>query len=64
VASLLIGAVVVIGGEVLGQRLGGGLNWWWGVITAWVAIMAIVFGIRYRLGAWKQMRVIDMKEFD
>ena len=63
-ASLLIGAVVVAGGESLGQRLGGGLNWWWGVITVWVAVMAIVFGIRYWLGAWKQMRVIDMKEFD
>jgi hypothetical protein len=34
------------------------------VITVWVAVMAIVFGIRYWLGAWKQMRVIDMKEFD
>ncbi len=37
----------------------GGLYYWWGVITLWVILLAIVFTARYLHGGWKTKRVIE-----
>ena len=55
VTSVIAIAVGIIGGLLWGESL----NWWWIVITMWVISMMFAFGIRYWLGYWKKMRVIE-----
>ncbi len=57
--NILSGAVIVSLGALLGKWTGGGLLWWWGVITVWVLSMAIVFSFRYLHGGWMEKRVIE-----
>ncbi len=58
-ASIVIGVTVVGLGKWLGDLFGSDLYWWWGVIFAWVLLMAVVFGSRYYQGKWMTMRVIE-----
>ena len=62
IASVVIGVVVVGLGKFLGDYFHGGLYWWWGVITVWVMVMAVVFSARYFQGKWQKMRVIEQME--
>lgn len=36
------------------------LAWWWGIITGWILMYAVVFVLRYRTGKWMEMSVIDL----
>jgi MATE family multidrug resistance protein len=36
-----------------------GLYWCWIVITAWVILLGIIYFIRFLLGYWREMRVIE-----
>lgn len=40
-------------------RFGGHVNWAWGCATAYIVAMAVCFGLRFRSGKWKSMRVIE-----
>ncbi len=56
----VISGFVTIGlGKIIGDQIHGGLYWWWGVVTAWVLAMAIMFAARYLQGGWKTKRVIE-----
>lgn len=57
--TMLTSAAAIAFGIIGGQIWGESLNWWWIVITLWVISMMIAFGIRYWLGYWKKMRVIE-----
>ncbi|MBL8870287.1 MAG: MATE family efflux transporter [Planctomycetaceae bacterium] len=57
--TMLTSAAAIAFGIIGGQIWGESLNWWWIVITLWVIAMMIAFGIRYWLGYWKKMRVIE-----
>jgi hypothetical protein len=35
------------------------LYYWWGVISVWVVVLAIIFTARYLHGGWKTKRVIE-----
>jgi len=35
------------------------LYWWWGIITLWVWLLAIVMIARYRGGRWQAMRMVS-----
>jgi MATE family multidrug resistance protein len=47
-----------LGRSMLGWRIHG----CWLVLTTWICILGIVYAVRYRLGAWQKMRVIDTEE--
>jgi len=57
--NVLCGVVIVTLGTIIGDRIGGGLLWWWGVITVWVLSLAVIFAIRYLHGGWIEKRVIE-----
>jgi MATE family multidrug resistance protein len=50
-----------VGLAIVGQKLFGwdGLYYWWGVISVWVVVLAIIFTARYLHGGWKTKRVIE-----
>jgi len=56
-----IGGFGTVGLAILGQKLFGwdGLYYWWGVISVWVFVLAIIFTGRYLQGGWKTKRVIE-----
>jgi MATE family multidrug resistance protein len=56
-----VGGFGTVGLAVLGQKLFGwdGLFYWWGVISVWVFVLAIIFTGRYLHGGWKTKRVIE-----
>ena len=33
----------------------------WGIVTAWISLMGIVYFLRFRQGKWRAMRVIDQQ---
>ena len=56
-----MGGFGTVGLAILGQKLFGwdGLYYWWGVISVWVFVLAIIFTGRYLQGGWKTKRVIE-----
>jgi multidrug resistance protein, MATE family len=57
---LASGALSVLGGFLISPYWpGDGLTFWWGVITVWVILLAIVFTARYLHGGWQNKRVIE-----
>lgn len=56
-AVLAFGVVVI--GLVCEQMYGSSLMLWWYVIAGWVGAMAVVFGLRFWQGKWKNMQVIE-----
>ena len=36
-----------------------GLYWCWGIITAWVYLLGVIFLLRFLYGPWRGMRVIE-----
>jgi len=50
-------SAVLIG--LVGTRLGGGLIWWWIVITGWLCLLGVTFVARFLQGKWQQMRIIE-----
>ena len=50
-----------VGLAVLGHWLFGwdGLYYWWGVISIWVVVLAVLFTGRYVHGGWRHKRVIE-----
>jgi MATE family multidrug resistance protein len=40
-------------------RFGWGLYWSWGFVTAYIIALALTFWIRFQMGRWKTMRVIE-----
>ncbi len=59
IGNVLSGVLTVGIGKIIGDRIGGGLEWWWGVITVWVILMAVLFAGRYLQGGWLTKRVIE-----
>jgi MATE family multidrug resistance protein len=57
--NFICGVGCVAGGKILGDLLDGKLLWWWGVITAWVVSLSLVFTLRYLHGGWLNKRVIE-----
>jgi multidrug resistance protein, MATE family len=43
----------------LGYRAGWGLHWTWTVLSGYIALLAVIFYLRFRHGAWRSMRVIE-----
>jgi MATE family multidrug resistance protein len=43
----------------IGARLGGGLYWWWLVVTGWIMVLGVVYLARFLQGKWRSMRVIE-----
>lgn len=46
------------------KEFGFGVLWCWGVMTAYIFILAFVFLLRFFGGKWKNMRVIEMNVID
>jgi MATE family multidrug resistance protein len=61
IGHVLSGFLTIGAGKLLGDYFydGGGLYWWWGVMTAWVLSMAVIFAFRYLQGGWQNKRVIE-----
>lgn len=63
--TVLAGHVVAgagtVGFGVFGWWMFGwdGLYYWWGIITVWVIVLAVLFSIRYWHGGWRTKRVIE-----
>lgn len=54
------GIVTVLGGITISQIWKwDGLYYWWGVITFWVILLAVIFLLRYLHGGWQDKRVIE-----
>lgn len=56
-SSLIIGLVGL--DRAIHQWQIGALYWWWGIITLWVWLLAIVMAARYRSGRWQAMRMVS-----
>ncbi len=50
------------GMETFGPLVGGGLYWWWCVITLWIFTLAMLYLARFLQGGWRSKRVIE-KEY-
>lgn len=55
VMAILLGAVTWL----LINRLDAGLYGCWAVVSSWIAVMGVVFLLRFLNGAWRSMRVIE-----
>ena len=51
-----------LGMETFGPMVGGGLYWWWCIITFWIFALAALYLARFLQGGWRSKRVIE-KEF-
>lgn len=57
---IVAGASTVIGALIVRYLTGwNSLYYWWGAITFWVILLAIIFTGRYLQGGWQNKRVID-----
>ena len=57
---IVAGASTVIGALIVRYLTGwNSLYYWWGAITFWVVLLAIIFTGRYLQGGWQNKRVID-----
>jgi MATE family multidrug resistance protein len=57
---LFAGIVTVVGGITISRVWKwDGLYYWWGVITFWVILLAVIFLLRYLQGGWQEKRVIE-----
>ena len=60
VGHIFAGTTTVIGGILVNRWTGlDGLNYWWSVIAVWVAMLAVIFTLRYLHGGWQSKRVIE-----
>lgn len=60
VGHIFAGTTTVIGGILVNRWTGlDGLNYWWSVIAVWVAMLAVIFTLRYLHGGWQTKRVIE-----
>lgn len=59
--SVSVGSVLV--GHV-GTWYGGGLYWWWTVMTAWLFLLAACYLGRFLQGGWREKRVIEQQYLD
>jgi MATE family multidrug resistance protein len=57
--TILVSPVPVIVGWFGLHRWGWGLGMFWGVITAWISLMALIYFVRFHLGAWRKMTVLE-----
>jgi MATE family multidrug resistance protein len=56
----IVSALAIIAATWLAvEQLGAGIYACWAIITAWVWLLAVTYIVRYRLGRWQSMRVID-----
>jgi MATE family multidrug resistance protein len=59
-ASLTSFFIGVLGVGYATEQLGiQTLYWWWGIITLWVWLLAVVMVARYRRGRWQEMRMVS-----
>jgi MATE family multidrug resistance protein len=62
---MLVAGTVSLAGVTIGQigsaYFGGGLYWWWSVMTAWLFALAMAYLARFLHGDWRRMRVIEKK---
>ena len=59
---MVAGGVSLLGvtvGQIGSQYFGGGLYWWWTVMTAWLFTLAMAYLARFLHGGWRTMRVIE-----
>lgn len=59
VITLLVAPFPVVVGWLGLHRWGWGLGMFWGVITAWITLMALIYFVRFYLGAWRKMSVLE-----
>jgi MATE family multidrug resistance protein len=58
----IVGTVFVVLGRFLQLNYQTGLFGWWWIITGWIAVLGLVYCLRFRGGKWKSMRVIEPRE--
>jgi len=60
VGHIFAGTTTVVGGILVNRWTGlDGLYYWWSVIAVWVAMLAVIFTLRYLHGGWQTKRVIE-----
>jgi multidrug resistance protein, MATE family len=59
VISLIMAILLAVGTWVAMVYLGAGLHGCWMLVTAWICALGVVYGLRFRQGVWRGMRVID-----
>jgi hypothetical protein len=57
--AALISPVPALLGWLGLQHWGWGLYSFWYLITGWIFVLGLIFLLRFRLGPWRQMRVIE-----
>jgi MATE family multidrug resistance protein len=55
-ATFFISAAIVV---LCWMTMSQGLMAWWAAITLWVAVLAVVFAVRFLQGKWQTMQVIE-----
>jgi MATE family multidrug resistance protein len=64
VVSIALAWPVMVFPTYLAWSLGWGLEFAWGSATAYIALMAVVFVVRFRHGKWRTMKVIEAAPAD
>ncbi len=59
--SLVAAVVLALSSYLIVEYANGGVFACWYLITGWIAVLGLVFLARFLGGAWKSMRVIEMK---
>lgn len=57
--TAIVSPLPVVAGWIGIHWFGGGLVWCWTVITLWIAVIGVVYWLRFRQGKWRTMRVIE-----
>jgi MATE family multidrug resistance protein len=64
IVSIALAWPVMVFPTYLAWRQGWGLEFAWGSATAYIALMAVVFVVRFRHGKWRTMKVIEAAPAD
>ena len=56
--AVVVSSVFLSIGWIGGER-GGGLYFWWSLITAWIVALGVIYFLRFLQGRWRTMRVIE-----
>ena len=64
IVSIALAWPVMVFPTYLAWSQGWGLEFAWGSATAYIALMAVVFVVRFRHGKWRTMKVIEAAPAD
>jgi MATE family multidrug resistance protein len=57
--SLIMAIVLALGTWVAMEHFGARLHGCWILVTVWICVLGVTYGLRFVQGRWRSMRVID-----